>query len=70
MFGIPELLRRGGLDLLVTDLFARTTFVGADMLGLDELDEAFLSGNTLEMDLSDSMAAIGLFVIGSPGEGR
>ncbi len=69
MFGIPELLRRGGLDLLVTDLYARTTFVGADMLGLDELDEAFLSGNTLEMDLSDSMVAIGLFVIGSLGEG-
>ena len=70
MFGIPELLRRGGLDLLVTDLFARTTFVGADMLGLDEPDEVFLPGNTLEMDLGDSMAAIGRFVIGSPGEGR
>ena len=52
----------------VTDAFAQTTSGGTNALGLDVLDEAFLSGDSFIMTFDQTIHALGLFVIGSPGD--
>jgi len=66
--GITLTYSIGGLTMKVTDAFAQTTSGGTNALGLDVLDEAFLSGDSFIMTFDQTIHALGLFVIGSPGD--
>jgi hypothetical protein len=58
----------GFLTAQVTDAYDQTTSGGANALGLDTPDHAFLSGDTLTLTFAQPVQAVGLFVIGSPGD--
>jgi hypothetical protein len=52
----------------VTNAYAQTTSGGANALGLNTPDQAFLSGDSLTLTFAQPVQAVGLFVIGSPGD--
>ena len=56
----------GTLDMIVSDIFDTTS--GDHYLGVDDgIDEVFLDGDNFSMSFAPTQA-IGLFVIGSPGD--
>ena len=57
----------GTLDLIVSTGF--DTVSGANYLGVDDgFDEVFLSGDGFTMTYGGAINAVGLFIIGSPGD--
>jgi len=58
------------LDMLATARFRQTTVGGEVSLGMDTADNAFLSGDQLHFAFDAPAFAIGLYVIGSPGDIR
>lgn len=65
--GITFTFNIAGLDMIVSDIFDTTS--PTNYLGLDDgADEVFLSGDTFTMTFDRTLVALGLFVIGSPGD--
>jgi hypothetical protein len=65
--GITFTFALGGLDVIVTNQFHTTS--GTQYLGLDDGGDAlFFSGDALTLGFSGPRHAVGLFVIGTPGD--
>jgi hypothetical protein len=68
IFGGISYTVAAGLDLRIDSIFSTTS--GSNYLGLDTPDGAFASGDSLSLAMIGSYRAIGLYIIGSPGDMR